>query len=135
LPRRFAPALEHDQRGNASNAIARGDIGDRFGVELRKSQTGLELGRCALEMWRHRPARPAPIRPEIDDDGDVVAGNMLVERGGGQLDRMPVEQGILAGSAHGRFRKPRGDDSIDRVAGGANDVQTIVHDYLRLDDI
>jgi len=83
LPRRLAAVVEDDQRRNAADAIAAGDVGGGFGVELGQPHSRLEFTGGARELRRHHATWPTPRGPEIDDDWNVAPAGMAVEIGRG----------------------------------------------------
>src|ERR1700692_4471816 len=93
--------FERDQSRNAANAEARRNRGLLVDIDLGEASARFELLRRLVEDWRHRATRPAPRRPEVDDQRHVVALDMLVEGLRGQRDRLAGEQVRLAGAALG----------------------------------
>src|SRR5208337_940196 len=65
-----------------------------------------------VEDRRHRPARAAPRGPEVDDDRNVVALDVLVEILARERDRLASEEPLLAIAAHGL-----GGGAVGRCAG------------------
>jgi hypothetical protein len=61
------------------------------GVQLCQANVRLESARSLRKERRHRLAGTAPGRPEIDDERQIVAGQMFVEGGGGQHQRRTLE--------------------------------------------
>src|ERR1022692_2753247 len=79
LPGDFASLLENNQRRDASNAVAAGDVLGAFGIELSKSHPRLQLCCGALEVWRHGSALAAPRGPEVDHNRNLAAVDLRVE--------------------------------------------------------
>jgi hypothetical protein len=100
LPRYFAAALKNDQRRDASDAVATGDLLGALGVELRESHARLQLRGRAGEVRCHGAARPAPRSPEIDDDGDFASVDLSLEIRRSEFGRVAIEKGLLAVSAN-----------------------------------
>jgi len=50
-----------------------------FGIDLQKPDTRFKSLRRGLEMRRHLPARPAPRRLEIDENGQGCLCKQIVE--------------------------------------------------------
>ena len=82
----------------------RGQVGLSLGIHLRQPDRRFELVRRLLELWRHHLARPAPWRPEIDQQRQIAALHVARERRRGQLDGLAREQGLLAAATVGMFR-------------------------------
>lgn len=78
-------------------------------------------------MRRHHPARSAPRRPEVHDQGQVIARNMLVEARRAQLERMAIEQQRAAFRAVRCFGSAIARHAHDGVAFHADDVDGIAH--------
>src|SRR5690606_18103925 len=131
LARDLAAVREHHERRDAANAEARGDILLCFRVQLQHAGVAAERGRRALELGRHHPAGSAPLGPEIDDDRDVVAGDVLLERGARNLVRLAVEQGAMTLSALRALAEAVGRDAVHREAMRTNDVARVAHGLSR----
>src|SRR5580700_5907952 len=71
--------IEYDQRRDAADAVASGDRRLLVDIDFGETDARLEFLCGALEDRRHRAARTAPRRPEIDDHRHVVALDVLVE--------------------------------------------------------
>src|SRR5580692_7883761 len=102
VARGLLAATEHDHRRDAAYVETRCGRGLILGIQLRKTKLGFQCRRARLVIRRHGDARPAPRRPEIDDQRQIAAADVLVEIGGGQLDGLAREQGMVA------FRAARG---------------------------
>src|SRR6202163_4616090 len=100
LSRDFAAALKNDQRRNASDTVATGDLLSCLGVKLRESHAGFQLRGCPRKVRGHRPARPAPRGPEIDDDGDLASVDLGIEISRSEFNRVAIEEALLAVSAN-----------------------------------
>src|ERR1700674_668405 len=100
LPRDFAATLKNDQRRDASDTVATGDLLRTLGVDLRESHARLQFRGRAGEVRRHRAAGPAPRRPEIDDDGDLASVDLGIEISRSEFDRVAIEEALLAVSAN-----------------------------------
>ncbi len=98
------PTLEQGERRDAADTELRGQVGLSLGIHLRQPDPRFELVRRLLELWRHHLARPAPWRPEIDQQRQIAALHVARERRRGQLDGLAREQGLLAAATVGMFR-------------------------------
>src|SRR5262249_39461142 len=87
---------------------------------------GLELGCGPLELGRHRLAWPAPWRPEVDDDGDVVGSDVALERAGVQRDGVAVEEPLFAFPARRPVTEPLSLHTVCRAAMRTADVGEFV---------
>jgi hypothetical protein len=125
--------FERNQSRNTANAEAGGDRRLLVDIDLGEAGARLELLRRLVEDRRHHTARPAPGRPEVDDQRHVVALDMLVEGLCGQSDRLAGEQVRLAGAALGLGRGTVGGDAVDRGAMGTDDVRGFGHGMRPLD--
>lgn len=75
----FLATTKQNHGRNALNAKARGDVGERFGVDLRDDQFSATCAGDFVDLGRDRSTRPAPCRPKIDEHGSRRVGNELVE--------------------------------------------------------
>jgi hypothetical protein len=98
-----------------------------FGIYLEQSNFGFQLGRRLLKRWRHHFAGPAPGRPEINQQWNLVTLDMLFESGRCDFQRLSVKQRIVTFAALGRFLQTRLRDAVDRIAMWANYVQWVSH--------
>jgi len=96
---------ERDHRRDAADAEAAGDVRLLLGVQLGDPDFRGEPLRCLFVRRRHHPARPAPWRPEIDDNRQIVRRDVAVEVLRAELDRVPRKQQLLACAA-ARCRGP-----------------------------
>src|SRR5690606_31837728 len=76
---------EDDQRGNAHDAVALGDVGALVDVELGELDLVAVLAGQFLEDRRHHAARAAPRGPEVDDHRLLRLQDFLLERGAGDF--------------------------------------------------
>ena len=123
-------ALEQGERRNAADTELRGQVGLSLGVHLCQPDPGFELARGLLKLRRHHLARPAPGRPEIDQQRQIAALHVARERRRGQLDGLAREQGLLAAAAVGTIRELGGRHAVDGLAMWADDVEFIFHGSL-----
>ena len=106
LARNLAAPAECNQRWNAADAVARGDVGFGLGVEFRQPRLKLELrgglcvGRC------HHAAGRAPLRPEIHHQWQFIGGKVAIEARAIKFDRIGGQQGFTATAAARRGFKP-----------------------------
>jgi hypothetical protein len=80
------------------------------GVELGEDDLALARGRRALDDRPEHPARPAPLGPEVHDDGELAGPveDLGLEGGVGDVDDGHAVDGMtapLGGDAHGRERQ------------------------------
>lgn len=75
----------------------------------------------------HLAARAAPRRPEVHQQRDLVALQVLVKCGLGQVNRLAGEQRLFALPAVGRAGKLVRTHAVGGVAMGADDVQGFAH--------
>ncbi len=121
------PTLEQGERRDAAETELRGQVGLSLGIHLRQPDPRFELVRRLLELWRHHLARPAPWRPEIDQQRQIAALHVARERRRGQLDGLAREQGLLAAATVGMFRQLRSRYAVDGLAMRADEVKIILH--------
>src|ERR1700733_5722092 len=119
--------FERDQSRNAANAEARRNRRLLVDIDLGEAGARFELLCRLVEDRRHRAARPAPWRPEVDDQRHVVALDVLVERLRRQRYRLAGEQVRLAGAALGLRRGTVGGDAIDRRTMGTDGLDGFAH--------
>src|SRR5262249_33583447 len=74
------------------------------------------------ELGRHRLARPAPRRPEVDHDGDVISSDVALERLSVERDGVALEEPLFAFPARGRVTEPLARHAIRRTAMRTDDV-------------
>jgi hypothetical protein len=72
------------------------------------------LGRRPLEHRRHRPARTAPRRPEVDDDGQLGAPDHCVEAS--LVERYRLAGAVFLGGEE-KLRDPAGAEELAAVYG------------------
>src|SRR4051812_2767013 len=134
---------QQDQQRDALDVVASGDVGRLVGVQLDHLQAPGQLDREPLHRRRDHPARPAPRRPEVEQDRDR-GPHLLVERGGRRFDHprqrvvaVPAARDALGarrdavlaaavraaddgrGGGHGRLSAPGGGAAVARLAGVA----------------
>src|SRR5579859_5564626 len=128
LPRNFAPPAEQGHGRNTTDIEALRKILRYFGVDLHQANRGFEHSGCSFEFRRHRPAGPAPRRPEVDHDRKVAVGDMPVEARFIQFDRMAVEQGLVAVAAAWPGCRARCGHAIGGIAMRADNMDGGAHD-------
>ena len=74
--RHHSATTEHEQGGNATHAELCRPARVRVDVDREEADVRLERGRDLSERRSHRAERPAPGRPEVDDDWDVAAPDL-----------------------------------------------------------
>src|ERR1700726_3722249 len=77
------PFMKQHQGWNASNVETAGQRRFRLCVNFQEAKFRLELAGDTLESRSHRLAGPAPLRPEIDHNRNIVALDVGVEAAGG----------------------------------------------------
>jgi hypothetical protein len=75
----------------------------------------------------HLAAGAAPRCPKVHQQRDLVALQVLVKRGLGQVNRLASKQRLLALPAVGRAGKLVSTDAVGRLAVGADDVEWFAH--------
>ena len=73
-------------------------------LSLSRRTLGSSSGRGAFEHRRHRAARTAPWRPDVDEHRDIVVRHVTAETLLVDLDRMAAEYRLVAGAAASRRR-------------------------------
>jgi hypothetical protein len=92
-------------------------------VDFGQSDVRFELG-CSLGEGRgHLAARPAPGRPKIHQQGQVMARQVSLEAARIELDRLARQQGAVALPAVGAARQIFGSDPVGGVAVRADEMQ------------
>ena len=85
----------------------------------------LEAARRFFVMRRHRAARTAPGRPEVDDHRQIAARDVLVEARRLQLERMILEQRVVTLRAARLFAEALGRHAHDGIAVAAHQVDGV----------
>ena len=75
-PRDFLALSDENETGNALNTETGGQRRLRLRVQLAKTQLRFDLHGGGQKAWRHLPARPAPLRPEVDQQRNIARGGM-----------------------------------------------------------
>jgi len=122
LARHFMPMTEQGKGRDAADIELRAQRLFRLGIDLGKPDARLQLRRRLFELRCHRPARPAPRRPEIHHHGDVALTDVLMEIRAGELDGMRSKQGLVTLPAIGAFAQARSGNAIHCIAMRANDM-------------
>src|SRR5690606_20823351 len=104
--------LEHDQRGDAHHVEAASDLGVVVDVQLGDGELAGLLRGDLVEDGGDHLARPAPLGPEVDEDGLAGAGDHLVKGGvsesGGHGDSSFVVGPVETGASYGLCNQPPG---------------------------
>ena len=115
------PAVEEEQRRDPLDGVARRDARVLVDVELRHADTsGVRAGE-GVDHGRQRPARPAPGRPAVEEDGEGRSEHVVLERGIGddpRLRRLDPEGGATSSTAGAAMRLVR-RDTVRGPAGAA----------------
>jgi hypothetical protein len=115
--------MEQCQRWNTTNIELRSELLLGFGIYLEQSNFGLQLGCRLRKCRRHHFAGPAPGCPEINQQWNLVALDMLFESGRRHLQRLSVKQRFVTFTALGCFLQTLRGDAVGRIAMRANYVQ------------
>ena len=118
---------EQRQGRNAANLVTGPQRLLRLGVHLGHAHARLQLGGSLHVARGHLAARAAPRRPKVHQQRDLVALQVLVKRGLGQVDRLASEQRLFALPAVGRAGKLVRTHAVGGLAMGADDVQGFAH--------
>ena len=76
--------LKHDERGDAHDLKATGDFGVVVHVQFGNLDLAGLLDSNLVEDRGNRLARPAPLRPEVDEHGFGRSSDLLIEVGIGE---------------------------------------------------
>ena len=89
------------------------------------------LGSKIAAAWTNAGAiilqGPTPRRPKIDQDRNVVIGNMVMESSSRQLQRLPIEDPLMTFATVRMLGKPQGRHTVNCLTVWANEVQRITH--------
>jgi hypothetical protein len=86
-----------------------------------------------VEDGSHHLAWPTPGSPEIYNDRDSIARNILFKIGAGQFNGSCNEQFVFASSAFGAVPQASAFYAVGSAAMGANNLHLFVHGFpLRL---
>src|SRR3984893_17465024 len=119
---------QHQGRG-ASDVVASGQLRRQFRVDFEKPDLGFELGGDALVDWGHRLARPAPLRPEVDQHRNVVALDVGCEAFGRGGNRLSGEQRLMAMAAFRLARVLFTPNTVDAISVGTDDMPGLFPAY------
>ena len=89
--------------------------------------TGFQLAGGLDELGRHHLAGGAPGCPEVHHDGDVIAADVPLECGGGQLDRMMRKQGTVTLATVGTFAEASRRDAVHRDTMRTDNMYRFTH--------
>ena len=123
----LAAIFEQRQRGNAANIEARAEAWDGLGIYLDQPHKRLQLGGCLLVSGRHLPAGPAPWRPKVDQNCNLVARNVFVKSCFVQRRRVLCKHLFFTAAARRVAGKLAALHPVGGVAVGANNVQGFGH--------
>ena len=99
----FPSAAEQDQGGNAADPILSTQFGLSFGIDLCQPVTRFEGVRRLGKLGSHHLAGTTPGRPEINQQGNIVALEVPSKVERIQLQRIPIEKGLTTLSTYGMF--------------------------------
>ena len=108
----FTALVKGDQRRDATDAKAAGQLGRFFRIQLRQTKVGFELHGCGLELRCHHFAGPAPGGPEIHHDRRFILVQKFLKTLLVEIHGVPREQGALALAAVGMLGQTRGRHPI-----------------------
>ena len=110
--------------------ITRGYRAFCLGVEFGQPHPRLQLLRRGRERRRHRAARAAPARPEIDHHRQIAARDMPIETGRCQFDRLVLEQRLATGATARVLFDAIARHAVERAIAGAGDDEGFGHPRL-----
>src|SRR5690606_38912873 len=112
---------------HAADAVAGSQLGLGIGFQPSEARPCRQRGRRFIEDWCEQAAGTAPGRPEIDHDRQIVASQVLLGIGPGQLEGPTVQQPLLAATATAAIAQPLRRNPVDRQAVRADDMYDVVH--------
>ena len=127
LARDLLPASKYDQRRNAADIEACCRRRLILGIQFGESKIRLEFARSGFEKWRHGDARTAPRCPEIDDQRQVAAPDVLIEVARGQSQGFAFEECEVALWTARRLVHAIARQTHHRIAMSADDVYCFRH--------
>ena len=122
IARDFPTALEQREGRDAAYAVPGGQFLRLFGVELGNPHCRFELPGRLFVGWRHRPAGPAPGRPEIDQDREIAASDLFFETGGVEFRRFSAKHRLAAFTAVRMHAEACGRNAVDGIAGRTDNM-------------
>ena len=125
LARDLTAAAHEDHGRDRLDLKARGKLPFRVGIDLGEPQSRLKLFRRRFENRRHRAARSAPGRPEIDQQRQVGRIGVPIEMRRVEIDWVSGEEGLMAAPAFAALTAPFGRHAVERVAMGQGMVTVL----------
>jgi hypothetical protein len=122
--------LKDDGGGNALNSQLLSDHGLGFRVDLGEAKSRLQLSSGLVEDGSHPLAWPTPGSPEIYNDRDFIARNILFKIGAGQFNGSCNEQFVFASSAFGLVPQAYAFHAVGGATMGADNLDLFVHGLL-----
>src|SRR5579863_8207388 len=116
----LASRAKEDQRGNAADTQAPGELRLLVGVDFSYAKLRRAAGRRALQDRREHAAGPAPGRPEVHENRQRRALDVRGKRGCVEWNRLAAQQVCLATRALGvlsRSRRGHADEGLTLRAG------------------
>lgn len=93
--------MKENHGGNGLDGELAGQDLFRFGIDLGQADMGFKEAGGLVKGRGHHFTGPAPGRPEIDEDRDVIAADVAREKGACQINRGAGEKGLGAFAAFG----------------------------------
>jgi len=120
--------MEEDQGGDGLDAKLAGQGLFFFCVDLCQTDVGLKEACGLVKGGAHHFTGPTPGGPEVDEDRNVVATHMALEKGTGKIYRGLTKQGLRAFSTFGIVTEADGGDTVFRGTGWADNMKRGIHD-------
>jgi hypothetical protein len=119
----FTTGFEYDHSGNAANVKLPCNSLFLFSIEFGKAHPRFKRN-SRLGIGRsHHLAWPAPGRPEIDNNRNIVSCDLLLKTSAGQFQRMPGKQRRFTLTATGMLGQALGCYTIYRITVGTDNMQ------------
>ena len=131
LARYLVTVHEHHQCWNRADRKAGGEGRLFFRIHFGQAKRGLELPGCTGERGRHASTGAAPGRPEVDDDREFGAADMLVEGRRRQDGRRTVKKRRLAMTTAPLVTQTRFRHPVWTMATRADNYSRCIHDDKR----
>ena len=96
-------------------------------LSFKRRTFGFEFAGGTLEHRRHRAARTAPRRPDVDQQRYLAVRQVAVETRFVNLNGMTAEDRLVAGSAARRRWRPFRGQPVDLSTIAADDLSTFAH--------
>jgi len=123
----LAAAIHQQQGWDTCDAETRRQLWGFFRIDLEQSNPRLQLLRRALEHRRHRAAWTAPGRPDVDQNGDIIVGDVPPETFLVDLDRMACEDRLVASATTRAHCRALDGQAVETSAMPTDDVTCFAH--------